>query len=91
MTTHRDLDQSDVHADAWNMMQKEMEDWAEHLDGADLVAIFEVLADEQELDFRAFCETPLALNLIRTTQSNPERAAYALDQIGALINAHADR
>lgn len=87
-----DLDQSDVESDAQTMMQKEFEEWGEHLDGADLYTVILVLIGENMLIGQE--EDPISSRIVQeligATQSNPQKAEYALRQMIDLDNAMSD-
>jgi hypothetical protein len=83
----KDLDQGDVIADAQTMMQKEIDDWAEQLDGADLPTVLSIIASHTGDSIHTLIESALGQELIRSTQSNPERAVYAMTQMLDLEDA----
>ena len=83
----KDLDQSDVNADAMKMMEKEFEDWGEHLDPADLYTVIALIIDSTGDSAETFLDSALGRDLIEATQSNPKKADYALRQMIDLDNA----
>lgn len=86
----KDLDQSDVNADAEQMMQKEFEQWNEHIDPADLYTVIALIIDSTGDSPETFIESALGRDIIESTQSNPKKAEYALRQMIDLDNAMAE-
>lgn len=88
----KDLDQGDVIADAQTMMQKEFEEWGEHLDGADLYTVIQCLIGENLLigEEDNPIDSRIVQEIIGATQSNPKKAEYALRQMIDLDNVMSD-
>lgn len=86
----KDLDQSDVNADAETMMSEEIERLGEDLEGADLMTIIMILESHDLLDSDAPLNSKMVQEMIACTQSNPQKAHAALERMIELDNAIAD-
>ena len=86
----KDLDQGDVNADAITMYEKEIEELGEELDGCDLFTVISIVADSVGDFLPEALGSSLYKDLIRATQSNPEKAYTALLRMIELDNAIAE-
>lgn len=83
----KDLDQSDVDRDASDMRDAYLERLSEDLDGADLVVVIDILAEDQGVDFARALHSQVVADIIRATQSNPSEALTNLEEIARVLNA----
>ena len=87
----KDLDMSDVIADAQTMMSAEFEEWGDQLDPTDLFTIIQTLETNDLLQgYDNPLDSPLVQEMIANSQSNPQKAEYALRQMIDLDNAMGD-
>lgn len=69
----KDLDQSDVHLDAQEMMEREVARLTEHHDPMPLIDVCAFICDSAEFggDVDEFMQSPICNDLISMSQSNP--------------------
>jgi hypothetical protein len=86
----KDLDMSDVNADAQSMYQEELDRLADNLDAVDLFTVLVMLHDAEDggMLFADFLRTnPLAEDLIKYSQSDPSSSHATLLRMKELDDA----
>ncbi len=74
----KDLDQANVEADARRMMEDTLDRLSNDIDPLDLGMVLETIADMVGGSMTSVLDSPLGIELMRCSQSNPERADAAI-------------
>ncbi len=87
---HKDLDQSDVNADAQRMLSDEMDELSNELDPCDIATVLLMMHDASDsgepfADWIA--RDAIALDIITWSQSDPEKAIPILIRIAEVEDA----
>lgn len=83
----KDLDQSDVNADAARMYEEEMERIADTLDPLDIYTVCAMIADASGDDLEIFLNSAQGRDLIRYSQSDPSGAHEKILRLAELDDA----